>query len=154
MATGRVFTVLMEDIGVTVAKDLFRISAPADGIVLIHEVSLTQSSDAGDAESEQLPVQLQRSSTDGTGTSATPEKMQVGSGAFGGSAVTNLTVDTTQTAAALRKAAQNVMNGWHWLFTPETQIVVPPSGRFVVRLDAAPTDSLTMHGYVVIEEIG
>ena len=65
-----------------------------------------------------------------------------------------LTADTTISGSPLFRMGQNVLNGWHWLFTPEMRPVVPPSGRFVVRLDAAPTAALTMTVTVTFEEVG
>ena len=151
---GRMYSAVMDAVAVTAAKDLMRLSAPSDAVVIIHEVKVSQESDAGDSESEQVAVQLQRSSTDGTGTSTTPEKMEPSDAAFGGTCVTNLTVDTSISGSPLRRTSDNVHNAPHWLFTPETRPVVPPSGRFVVRLDKAPADSLTMSLTVVLEEVG
>ena len=151
---GRMYTVVMDAIGVTAAKDLLRLSAPSDAVVIIHEVSVSQDSDAGDSEAEQLVLQLQRSSTDGTGTSATPEPLHEGDAAFGGTAVTNLTADTTIDGAPLWREGVNVQAGFRYFPTPETRPVISPSDRFVVRLDAAPGDSLTMNLVCVFEELG
>jgi hypothetical protein len=148
---GRMYTALMDATSISAADDLMRISAPSDAVVKIHEVLLTQ--DASET-SEMLPVQLQRSSTDGTGTSTTPEKLEGSDAAFGGTVVRALTADTTISGVPISRMAQNVLNGWHWLFTPEMRPVVAPSGRFVVRLDTAPTAALTLTLVVTFEEIG
>lgn len=141
----------MDNVAVTAAQDLVRISAPSTAIVVIHEVKVTNE----DVEtSNQVAYQLQRSSTDGTGTSATPEAFEEGSTAFGGTAVVDLTVDTTIDGVPLWKEGQNILNGFHWLPTPETRIVISPSARFVVRLDSAPAASTQMSATVVFEEIG
>lgn len=147
---GRMYSVLMDAQSISAAKDLIRISAPSDAILLIHEVIVVQ--DASET-SEQLPFQLQRASTDGTGSSYTAKLLEASDAAFGGTAVTNLTADTTAGDILLRTSV-NVLSGWHYLPTPESRIVIPPSGRFVVRLDAAPAAALTMTVTVIFEEIG
>jgi hypothetical protein len=147
---GRKYSVLMDAATISAADDLVRISAPADAILVIHEVIVTQ--DASET-SEQLPLQLQRASTDGTGSSYTAKLLEGSDAAFGGTAVHTLTVDTTPGDILWRKS-ENVLNGWHYLPTPETRIVIPPSGRFVVRLDGAPSAALTMTATVIFEEIG
>lgn len=147
---GRMYTVLMDAISVSAAKDLMRISAPSDAIVVLHEVKVTQDTIE---TSEQLPIQINRASTDGTGTGATARALEDGSQAFGGSAVVNLTADTTP-GNILWREAQNILNGWHYLPTPESRPVISPSGRIVVRLDAAPDAGTTFSVVAVIEEIG
>jgi len=144
----------MDAVAVTAAKDLLRLSAAADTVLRIHEVKVTQETDAGDAESEQLAIQLQRSSTTGTGTAATPEALDPGLAAASATAVVDLTADTTISGAPLHREAQNVMAGWHWLFTPEMRPVIGGQGHFVVRLDQAPADSITMSLTCVFEELG
>ena len=147
---GRMYSVVMDAVAVTAAQDLIRISAPSDAIVVIHEVKVTQENTE---TSDQVAIQLQRSSTDGTGSAATPEQFESGDPAFGGTAVTNLTVATTLSDLLWREGF-NVLNGFHWLPTPETRIVVSPSARFVVRIDDAPAASTTVTAVVLFEEIG
>jgi hypothetical protein len=148
---GRKYTALLDGSGIAAAGDLMRLSAPSDAIVQIHEVLLTQ--DASET-SEQLAVQLQRSSTDGTGTSTTPEKLEASDATFGGTVVRALSSDTTISGSPIFRMAQNTLNGWHWLFTPEMRPVLPPSGRFVVRLDDSPAAALTLTLVITFEEIG
>ncbi len=147
---GRIYSVLMDAVSVSAAKDLLRLSAPADAVVVVHEVTVSQEASE---TSEQVAIQLQRASTDGTGTSATPRPMEVGSTAFGGTAVVNLTADTTA-GDILRREAANLLSGYKYLPTPETRPVISPSGRFVVRLEDAPAAARTMSVEVIFEEIG
>ena len=153
MPTGLIYTVTMDAIAVTAAKDLMRIKVPTDAVGIIHRVKVSQSTEEGDAESEMLPIQLQTSSTDGTGTAATPKKTQGGFPAAGSTAVVDLSADTTLTDILYRES-ENVMQGWLWEWIPEDMPVISPGGRFVVRLDAAPTDSITFSVVVTIEELG
>lgn len=149
---GRMYSAVSEATGLTAAKDLIRISAPSDAILRVHEVVVTQ--DASET-SEQLPLEIFRASTDGTGTSITPEALETGDAAFGGTAVGNLTADTTKSGTSLWRQANDVRAGWHYLPTPDDQIVVPPSGRIVVRLDPGSSfTSVNLSTTVTFEEIG
>ena len=146
---GRMYSVLMDAATVSTAQDLGRITAPSDAILKIHEVVVTQeateTSDTG-------AIQLQRSSTAGTGTSYTAKLLEGSDAAFGGSSVVNLSVDTSA-GDILHREGFNVLNGYRYLPTPETRITVPPSGIFVVRSDVAIT-SATVTCVVIFEEIG
>ncbi|NKB59005.1 MAG: hypothetical protein GKS00_21980 [Alphaproteobacteria bacterium] len=131
------------------AQDLVRVSAPSDAVLVVHEVNVTQESTE---TSDTGAIQLQRASTDGTGTSYIPKLLQPSDAAFGGSAVTNLTADTTA-GDVLYREGYNILPGYRKLFTPEQRPVVPPSGRFVVRSDVAIT-AATLTCELVVEELG
>lgn len=150
MSYGRIYKAIMPAIAVTTAKDLMRLSADTDHILVIHEVVLTQESLETD---EQLPVILQRASTAGTGTTTTIVAAQEGDPAFGGSCVHNLSADTTA-GDVLHREGFNLKSGFFWLPPPELRIVVSPSGRFVMRLPTAPGASTTFTGVITFEVIG
>lgn len=150
MAYGRIYTALMQGATISTAKDLMRLSASSGHILLIHQVDVTQAVSELD---EQLEFVLQRSSTDGTGTTTTIVPHQEGDPTFGGTCVHNLTADTTA-GAVLHREGANIKAGFFWLPPPELRVVVPPSGRFVVRLPTAPSISLTVNARVVFEVIG
>lgn len=151
---GRMYSAVFEEVAVTVAQDLFRVSAPADAVVVVHRVTISQSSDAGDSESEQLNVLIHRGTTDGSGGSTpTARPMEVGDAAFGGSVGANNTTQSTE-GTQLHAESFNVMAGLDIVWTPETRPVISPSARLVVELQTAPADSLTMSGSIYFEEIG
>lgn len=151
---GRMYSVTFEEVAVTTVQDLFEIVAPADAIVKIHSFSISQSSDAGDSESEQLNVLMHRGSTTGSGGSTpTPAPLEAGDADFGGTAEVNNTSQSTE-GTQLGSWNFNVMAGLDVVFTPETRPVISPSGRLIIELQTAPTDSLTMSGVVFFEEIG
>lgn len=152
---GRLYSAVMDAQAVAAVCELFFIAAPADACVRVHEIVITQDSSE---TSEQLPLNVFRTATDqgAKGTANTPAPLSGGDPAFGGTVRTNiLTAETfaTETTMLLRQS-QNVLNGWHILPTPETQIVLSPSGRLCIKLDAAPAASIPISGYVVFEEIG
>jgi len=149
------YTAVMDAQAVAAVDELFFIAAPADAVVQIHEIIITQD---GSETSEQLPLNVFRTATDqaAKGTANTPAPLQAGDAAFGGTVRTNiLTAETfaTETTILLRQS-QNILNGWHILPTPECRIVLSPSGRLVVKLDAAPSAAINISGYVTFEEIG
>lgn len=150
MSYSRVYTALMAGVAVTAAKDLMRLKADTDHILVIHQVDLTQEASETD---EQLVAVLQRSTTDGTGTTTTIVPHVEGDPTFGGSCVHNLTADTTAGDVLLREGF-NIKSGFFYLPPPELRIVVPPGGRFTLRLPTAPGASITICSRIVFEVIG
>jgi len=148
---GRAYTISASFAGKSsgAAQDLFRLSAPSDAVVVVDRIIIGQS---GSETSEARVIEVGRCSTDGTGTTTTAEAMEVGSPAYGGSAVTDLTVDTTSTDVLLF-APWNVLSIFEWLPTPEERIVISPSGRIYGRIDDAGT-GLTFQVTVAFREIG
>lgn len=155
--TGRMYSAVFEGVSVSAVQDFFEITAPSTAVVVIHEVHITQEVSE---TSEQLPVRLIRvpaTVTSGSGgTSPTPRKMQSGDPSAGATVEANNTTvaTTTGTLEVLRRQGDNVLNGWHWVFTPETRLWLAPSGVLVVRLVTAPGAALTMSGELVWEELG
>lgn len=152
---GRRYVAVMDAQAVAAVCELFYVKAPTDAVVVIHEVRISQDSIE---VSEMLPVNIFRTATDqaAKGSANTPAPLEAGDAAFGGTVRTNiLTAETfaTETTALFRQG-QNVLNGWHWLWTPETRPVISPGAGICVKLDAAPAASLTMSGCVIFEEIG
>lgn len=152
---GRLYSAVMDAQAVAAVCELFYLAAPADAIVKIHEIVITQD---GSETSEQLPLNVFRTATDqaAKGSANTPAPLSVGDPAFGGTVRTNiLTAETFATESTmLMRQSQNILNGWHILPTPETQIVLSPSGSLCIKLDAAPGASINVSGYVIFEEIG
>lgn len=151
---GRMYSATFEEVAVSAAQDLFEINAPADAVVVVHALYLSQSSDAGDAESEQLPVLIHRGSTSGSGGSTlTARPMEAGDAAFGGTVEANNTSQSTE-GNQIHAECFNVMAGLAIVWTPETRPVISPSGRLIIELQAAPADSLDMSGTIYFEEVG
>lgn len=151
---GRMYSAVFEEVAVTAVQDLFEINAPADSVVVLHSCVITQSSDAGDSEAEQLSTIFHLGSTSGTGGSAvTARPLALGDAAFGGTIEANNTTQSTE-GNILHAEAFNVAIGLHYIPTPEARIVISPSDRLIIELQTAPTDSLTMSGTIIIEEIG
>lgn len=152
----RIYKVPMDAISVSAVQDLFEINSGSGFVTRLLEVFIGQSSDAGDAEDEMLRVQIIRAhSTSGSGgASVTPVGVNAGSAAFGGTCERNNTTQATGgSPVTICADTFNVRAGWVYRATERPIIVIPPSGRLVVALPAAPADAITMSGYAVIEEI-
>jgi len=152
------YSAVFEGVTVSATQDFFEITAPSTGVVRLHEIHITQDDNE---TSQQLPVRILRvpaTVTGGSGGSTpTPRKLGGTTDAAAGAVVkvNNTTPATTSgTLETLRRQGDNVLNGWHWVFTPETRIDVPPSGVVVVRLVTAPSAGIPMSGELLWEEIG
>ncbi|MGW8177681.1 MAG: hypothetical protein ACWGQW_02635 [bacterium] len=134
--------------------DILEINAPSDAALLIHKIIVTQISDAGDAESEQMDILIHRGSTSGSGgASVTAAPLSVGDPAFGGTVESGNTSQGTE-GTVLHREGSNVMAGFAWPATPEERIEVSPSGRIIVELATALADSITMRVTAYFQEIG
>ncbi len=151
---GRMYSAVFEEVAVSAAQDLFEINAPSDAVVVIHAVIISQSSDAGDSESEQLNVLIHLGSTSGSGGSTiTARPLNLGDAAFGGTIEANNTSQSTE-GTHLHSECFNIMAGMQIWWTPETRLMISPSDRLIIELQTAPADAVTMSGTVYFEAIG
>src|SRR5574343_36976 len=154
---GRMYAVTFESVAVTAQVDFFEISPADDKPCIVHACYLSQSSDVGDAAEEMLRVKIIRGhATGGSGGSApTPAPLNPGDAAAGFAAETNnTTIASTGTAVDLHAEAFNIRSGWVYMPTPEARPVVNQGNTtLVVRLMAAPADSLSMSGTLIVEEL-
>jgi len=153
----RVFTVEFEAVAVTAAQDFFEIDAAAGKPVKLLALFLSQSSDVGDAAEEILRWRVIRGhTTSGSGGSApTPRPVNPSDAAAGFTAeVNNTTIASAGTAVNLHSDAFNIRTGLPFIPTPEMQLQTSEANLIVVRLMAAPTDSLTMSGTLYVAEDG
>ena len=150
-----IYTVSFTEVTVSALQDLVQMLASSTVPIRIYSVKIGQTSDAGDAEAELLPVQLSRSdmTINGSGgSSATPAKHSPGSSAAATVCEINNTTQSTVTTVIVSDVF-NVQAGWVYLPPPEERITILPTEGFIVELLVAPDDSLTMSGSVTFEEI-
>lgn len=160
--SGRMYTATFKSTAVTAAQDLFEILAPSDAIVVIHDWTLSQTTEVGDAAEEMLILTTNRgvgSVTSGSGGAAvTPQPIQDSDAAFGGTVERNnttiLAVGTGTLETDLEVHAWNVRVPYQKIYTPETRPVLAPSTYWTLEMESTPADSITMHGTVTFEEIG
>lgn len=155
----RMYVVTFEGVAVVAAQDFFELSPADDKPLLVHGVYLSQSSDVSDVAEEMLRVTIKRGhTTSGSGGSAaTPAPLPSSAGAAAGFAaeINNTTPASAGTAVTLHADTFNVRAGWAYIPTPEARPGASQANTtLVVRLEAAPADSLTMSGTIVVEELG
>ncbi len=155
---GRVYSVSFEGVAVTAAQDLFEILTAAEKPIRLHHISISQSTEAGDAQSEQLILTLKRvtgAPTSGSGGStATAIPMNPNDTA---ASTTNEINNTSRlsggTSVTLMRQCFNVMAGLEIVFTPECRPTIAGATRLVVGLESTPADSITMSGTIFFEEL-
>lgn len=154
---GRIYTAQFTDVAVTAIQDLFELVAPADAIVKIHSIHLSQKSDVGDSAEEILNIQLTSGHTTSGSGGSTPTAIpnEFGDAAFGGTVEANNTTQASGGTIVTHYSWDwNTRIGFDYIFTPELRPVLSPSRRACLELPVAPADSLTMSGTLVFEEIG
>lgn len=159
---GRRYTAVFKDIAVTAAQDLFEIAAPSDSIVVIHDWTISQKTEFGDAQEEMLLLTTNRgvgTVTSGSGgASVTPLPVEYQDSAFGGTVERNNTtimaVGTGTLNTDLELIAWNIRIPIQRIYTPETRPIIGPSNRWTLELETVPADSITMSGMITFEEIG
>lgn len=153
---GRLYTVSMDRITVAAQQDLFMIAPATNRGVLIHGFTIGQSSDAGDAQDEQLAIGVIRGhATVGSGGASQPAVPMLALDVAAGFTArrNDTTVASTGTPVNLHMDAFNVRAGYSLILTPELRWgCTAASTRIVVRLLTTPADSLTMSATIWVEE--
>ena len=155
---GRIYYVTFgaTPVAVTAAQDLFELDPATDKPVSLHWLKLGQTTELGDTAEEELHLSVIRGhATSGSGGAAgTIQKRDSTDGTVGFAAeVNNTTIASTGTAAILDEDTWNVRVPYQWIWTPETRpLCNAGDGLIVVRLIAAPADSVSMVGTLCVEE--
>jgi hypothetical protein len=137
----------------TAAKTLIEVAAPADSVVFVERLYITQTSFD---TSENLGTTIQRITASGTGTATTARPMQAGDAAYGGVVETNATIEPTYDAnGVLYESGFNVLSGFLWTPANDDEVfVVSPSGLVGMNLDVAPSASMNFSYGASLREIG
>lgn len=152
---GRVYTVEFEATAVTAQVDFFEITAADDKPCAVIGMFLSQLSDVGDAAEEILRYRVIRGHTTGGsgGAAPTPRPLDQDDAAAGFAAETlNTTIASAGTAVNLHSDAFNIRSGLQLWLPPEAYWKMHQASLLVVRLMAAPADSLTMSGTLYVME--
>lgn len=158
---GRKYTAIFSAVAVTAQQDFFEILAPTDAVVIVHDIDINQTTEAGDAQEEMLAIKMVRgvgTVTTGTGgTTPTAQPIEDGDAAFGGTVEVNNTTKMVVGTGSLDQLASwswNVRIPFQKIFTPETRPVISPGNRLTIELATTPADSITVNGTITFEEIG
>jgi hypothetical protein len=158
VSSGRIYTVPIVATAVTLQVDLWELTPADDKPIEIYGLFISQSSDAKDVEDEQLAYSVIRGfTTSGSGGSApTPSQLDRSGAAAGFTAeILNTTLAVTGTTVTLHAGAFNVRAGEPmWLPEGSEWDCSQADTRIVIRLGAAPADSLTISGTVYVRERG
>ena len=156
----RMYQVPIPFVAQTAQIDFFELTAAAEKPCKIHEIYLANSTDVGDAQEEMLTLKLKCANgavTSGSGgTAPTPVPVDPRDTASGLTAEANNTTKLavgTGTITDERLFAWNVRTPFQMIFTPETRPMIIGGEKKVLELTTTPADSITMGGYVLVEEL-
>ena len=153
---GRVYAIPFAAVAITAAQDLVEISPADDKPIELIGWHLGQTSDAGDAQDEQLQLTVIRghTSSGSGGTSATPAPLNPGDAAASFAAeINNTTIASSGTTVTLFASAWNVRAGSDvWLPEDVRPRASQGNTTLVVRM-SAPADSITANGVFWVREL-
>lgn len=158
---GRFYKSQFTGIAVTAQQDFFEILGTADKLLRIWRMRLMQETEIGDAQEEDLRITEQLGTgavTSGSGGSThTPVKVTQGDAAAAYSCeINNTTKMVVGSGAITQKGLHqwNVRAPYDYVYLPEERPEMAGAVRYCIRLDQTPTDSITMSGELLIEELG
>lgn len=154
---GRFYTVSITDVAVSATQDLIAILATANMAFKLWRIELGQRTlttwEAKTIKIIRNPVTV----TAGTGgTAATPQKMNNGDAAATVTArINDITTQqsTNGTASLLLQREWEFLNGFIWVPMPDERPVIAPSQGLAINLPTAPSGSMTVSGFALIEEL-
>jgi hypothetical protein len=156
MARGRVYTIYMDAVAVSVTQDLFTIQAAAGIPLEIHAVALSQKTltawEAKDIGFKYVPATVTLTG----GTAVTPTSMLPGDVAASTTCRTNSTTLATSSGSIRTVLADdfNFLNGFYWSAAgDDDRIIVKGGDAFTVRLGTAPSAAMTVSGWVSFAEL-
>ncbi len=157
----RHYEVGFDSVAVAAAQDLIEIAGPTDAVTQVPEIEISQNTELGDAQEEQLRLRWRRgigSVTSGSGgTTATPQPYSDGDPAYGGVVEVNNTTKMVAGSGTIENFPEftwNVRVEKMKVQVPEYLHEISPGNRLVLELIAAPTDSISMSLRCVLKEIG
>lgn len=155
----RCYAVNLAPTAIAVATtDLIAVLAATDIPIKIRSIKIWQITDFGDAQDEVLTIQLVRGNTTAGTGGATATPVLTGDKHDAAASFTARTADTTAASAGTTdipyQTGWNVRSVLEWIF-PESDMPRGDAGggRIVLRLGAAPADSLTIGAQLVVWEV-
>lgn len=144
-------------VAITAQQDLFEITAPAAKVVRLLMVKLTQTTEFGDAQEENLSILFKRGQTTSGSGGTTPTVVSI----HGETAGTAVVKANNTTKASVGTIVTFDADTWYerapFLWVPPTEALIPrisPGVRMTVELATTPADSLTANGAIYWEELG
>lgn len=148
---GRRYSFSFSGVEITAARTILQLTTPADRMALIHELGVQQLLDVGDAQEEMLLLSIRVGASASTGvTDATEVQFDAGDAAAGAEGAYN---GLQAAGSEIQRAYWNIRIPFQHIYRPGLRPVIGPSFRFNTLI-SAPTDSITIAGYLIWEEIG
>lgn len=158
MQPARVYYVDLPPTAVTVAADLVELTPASNKPIVVLWGEIFQTTDVGDAAEEIIGLLWVRGhTTSGSGGStSTPRPKNPSDTAAGFTAeIFNTTAASAGTGVNLPRHGWNVRMPCPLQYTPETCPEASAANTtLVLRMAAAPADSLTISGYLAVMELG
>lgn len=156
---GRVYVVDIAAAAVTVAADVVELSPADDKPVVVHAIDILQTTDLGDVAEEIIGlVWVRGHSTGGSGgtTGITPRPLNPSDAAAGFAAESlNTTAASAGTGVNLQRHGWNIRAPLTIFYPPEDRPQASQANTtLVLRMAAAPADSITISGSITVEELG
>ncbi len=151
-----VYTVSFTDTAVTGIVDIFELNAATDKPVELIGLFLAQITDVGESEEEIIDFTVGRghTTTGSGGGSPTPRPVNSNDPASGFTAETlNTTIATAGTNVVLFSDSWNVRAGYQLILPEGMGFSTAGTALLVVRLETAPSDSITMTGTAFVREL-
>jgi len=135
----------------TAAKELLHVLCSSSHVVAVHEVAITGRS----TSSEFMTVGIAfAGTTAGVGSTLALTPLVQGQTACSGNVYGVATTNATGLTYVYKETV-NVLNGFHWIPTPECRPIIKPGGRLVVRRETVTTATdYAVDAHIVFEEIG
>lgn len=152
-----IYSVSVSGVAVTAAQDFFSLKASATKPLRLHSVFISQYSDTGSAEIEEIRIRVRRGQTSQGSAGSTPSAVAISPSSAAASATVHAndtTIANTGTIVVLHEDCFEVHGGYQMVWTPETRPETAAATCITVEIEAAPSDSLTMSGTLYFEEIG
>ena len=152
---GRIYTINFSAVSVAAAQDLISVQPASNKVVVLHKAVVS----ADDSETnQQLKTTIKKLTATLTvtgGTSQTPAPTATSNAAAGMTAKSNHTTRTTTSGATVVINAESFPSQGGFEYLPDINVrpIFVNGEGFVFGLEEAPA-TLTMSGYVVVEEIG
>lgn len=155
---GRMYSVSFSAQAMTTAQDLFEITPADDKPIRIAGIWLFQTTDLGDAAEEIIGIVVKRgNTTSGSGGAAGTIEAVAPSDATPGFAaeVYNTTAASAGTEDILLRDGWNIRSPYQLLLPEDMRPGASQAHTtLVVALAAAPADSITVSGTIMVEELG
>lgn len=154
---GMEYYVHFDQVAVTAAQDFFELNPTSAKPLVIEDGELTQSTELGDAQEEQLVLRWRRgNSTSGSGgTAPTPVKKNSSFAAASFTAeVNNTTKATAGTPDTIMPSTWNLRQEKRLALLPQGVLEVAAGVRMCLELVNAPADSVTISGWLLVREVG